>query len=63
MSSVDIFFIIEPTTFGPRITSLEKINIFGFSFLVFFKAIDDYGVKYLHNVSQSNHFITSNWVK
>ncbi|KAK5575300.1 hypothetical protein RB653_010558 [Dictyostelium firmibasis] len=43
----DSLFIQESTTSRPTITSLENINIYGFSFLAIFKATDDYGVKYI----------------
>ncbi|KAN0053022.1 hypothetical protein ACTA71_012503 [Dictyostelium dimigraforme] len=38
-----------------KIISVEKINIYGFSFLVVFKAIDDSGVKYIDDIVNSNY--------
>ncbi|KAN0025636.1 hypothetical protein ACTFIU_008516 [Dictyostelium citrinum] len=38
-----------------KITSVEKINIYGFSFLVIFKAEDDYGIKYIDDIVNSNY--------
>ncbi|KAM9970805.1 hypothetical protein ACTFIR_002669 [Dictyostelium discoideum] len=45
---IDVFYTLVDSKPYPYITSMEKINIYGFKYIVIINAHDSFGVKYIH---------------